>query len=187
MINLKAVIEGILFLVGDEGISIDELKEILDVDDSKLNNELEALKNDYNSEERGIKIEFLGNKLKLTTKKEHKEYYEKLKEEEISSALSPASLEALVIIAYNQPITRVKVDEIRGVSSQHLVRKLLLKGLIKEVGKSEQPGKPNLYGTTDKFLDYFGLKSIEDLPKIEEVEENDEETNLFESKYTEAL
>ena len=77
MINLKAVIEGILFLVGDEGISIDELKEILDVDDSKLNNELEALKNDYNSEERGIKIEFLGNKLKLTTKKEHKEYYEK--------------------------------------------------------------------------------------------------------------
>ena len=185
--NYKPIIEGILFLVGDEGISIEELKNILEIDDLIFNKELEELKKEYESDNRGIKIEFLGNKLKFTTKKEHKKYYERLTEEEISSTLSPASLEALVIIAYNQPITRMKVDEIRGVGSSHLIRKLLLKNLIKELGKSDAPGRPNLYGTTDKFLDYFGLKTIEDLPKIEEIEENDDEKNLFESKYTETL
>lgn len=185
--NLEAVIEGILFLKGNEGISVDELKELLNVDEKTLVEPLDKLKKMYDEPNRGIKIDYLGGKLKLTTKKEHKEYYERLTEEEISSTLSPAALEALVIIAYNQPITRIKVDEIRGVSSQHLVRKLLLKGLIKEMGKSDQPGRPNLYGTTDEFLDYFGLKTIKDLPKIEEPKEEDVEKNLFESKYTEIL
>jgi len=186
-VNFKPVIEGILFLVGSEGIDLNQLKDILEIEDDKLLKTLEELKEDYKKEDRGIKIEMLGNKLKLTTKKEHKEFYERLTEEEISSCLSPAALEALVIIAYNQPITRVKLDEIRGVNSSHLVRKLLLKNLIKEVGKSDTPGRPNLYGTTDQFLDYFGLKTIEDLPKIEEEEIVDEEKNLFESKYTETL
>ena len=185
--NLTAVIEGILFLKGNEGVSVEELKEILNVDEKTLVPYLDTLKKMYEEPNRGLKIDYLGGRLKLTTKKEHKEYYERLTEEEISSTLSPAALEALVIIAYNQPITRIKVDEIRGVSSQHLIRKLLLKGLIKEVGKSDQPGRPNLYGTTSEFLDYFGLKTINDLPKIEEPESLDEETNLFESKYTESL
>ena len=183
--NYVPIIEGLLFLVGSDGISIKELKEILEIDDDILSEQLEKLKKIYESDDHGIKIEELGNKLKLTTKKEHKKYYEILTEEEISSTLSPAALEALVIIAYNQPITRIKVDEIRGVGSSHLIRKLLLKNLIKELGKSDSPGRPNLYGTTDQFLDYFGLNSIEELPKIEEVEENNEEKNLFESKYTE--
>lgn len=185
--DFKPIIEGILFLVGSEGISKEDLISILETDEKTLEKEIEELSKKYESKEHGIKIEYLGNKLKLTTKKEHKEYYEKLAEEEISATLSPACLEALVIIAYNQPITRVKVDEIRGVGSSHLIRKLLLKNLIKELGKSDAPGRPNLYGTTDEFLDYFGLKSIEDLPKIEEIEEVDEEKNLFESKYTETL
>lgn len=185
--DMTPIIEGILFLVGSEGIEKKELLNVLDITEKELDSELEKLSAIYDSPSRGIKIDCFGDKLKLTTKKEHKEYYEKLTEEEISSTLSPAALEALVIIAYNQPITRVKVDEIRGVGSAHLIRKLLLKNLIKELGKSDLPGRPNLYGTTDQFLDYFGLKTIEDLPKIEETEETEEETNLFESKYTEAL
>ena len=117
--NLTAVIEGILFLKGSEGVSVDELKEILNVDEKTLVPYLDTLKKMYEEPNRGLKIDYLGGRLKLTTKKEHKEYYERLTEEEISSTLSPAALEALVIIAYNQPITRIKVDEIRGVSSQH--------------------------------------------------------------------
>lgn len=185
--DMTPIIEGILFLVGSEGIEKKELLNVLDINEEELNKELEKLNTIYDSPSRGIKIDYFGDKLKLTTKKEHKEYYEKLTEEEISSTLSPSALEALVIIAYNQPITRVKVDEIRGVGSAHLIRKLLLKNLIKELGKSDLPGRPNLYGTTDQFLDYFGLKTIEDLPKIEETEDIEEETNLFESKYTETL
>lgn len=171
--ELVPVIEGILFLVGDEGISIEELKNILEIDEKTLAKNLTELKQEYEKENRGLKLDYLGNKFKLTTKKEHKKYYEKLKEEEISSTLSEAALEALVIIAYNQPITRVKVDEIRGVGSSHLIRKLLLMNLIKEMGKSDAPGRPNLYGTTDEFLDYFGLKTIKDLPEIKEIKIED--------------
>lgn len=185
--NFKPIIEGILFLVGDEGIGLKKLEEMLEIDEETLNKTLEELDNIYSSADHGIKIEFLGNKLKFTTKKEHKEYYERLIDDEISSCLSPAALEALVIIAYNQPITRMKLEEIRGVNCSNLVRKLLIRNLIKEVGKSDAPGRPNLYGTTDQFLDYFGLKTIDDLPEINEIEENDEETNLFDSRYKETL
>lgn len=184
---MKPVIEGILFLVGDEGISLDTLKQTLNIEEENLKKEIEDLKKDYESPNRGIEISFFGNKLKLVTKKEHKKYYEDLVNEEINNTLTPASMEVLAIIAYNQPITRVKVDEIRGINSSHLVRKLLLQELIQDLGKSDSPGRPILYGTTDKFLDYFGLKSIDSLPPLEEVEMSDEEKDLFESKYKETL
>ena len=115
---------------------------------------------------------------------EYKEYYQKMVDIE-SDMLSTSALETLAIIAYNQPIVRNQVDEIRGVDSSYNIRKLVLKGLIEEKGKSELPGRPILYGTTNKFLDHFGLESINDLPKIEEVEEKDE-VDLFESKYQES-
>lgn len=185
--NLIPIIEGILFLVGDEGIEFDKLKEILDIEEEKLKELLRDLINTYKDPNRGIKLEYLGNKFKLTTKKEHKEYYEKLTNDEINSTLSPAALETLAIIAYNQPITRIKVDEIRGINSSHQIRKLLLKNLIQECGKSDSPGRPNLYSTTDLFLDYFGLQTIDELPVLEEVELDEEEQNLFESKYKETL
>ena len=95
-------------------------------------------------------------------------------------------METLAIIAYNQPITRIDVDEIRGISSSHMIRKLVSRDLIKEIGRSEGAGRPILYGVTDEFLDYFGLASIDDLPKIEKIDNNDsEETDLFQSKYNE--
>ncbi len=186
---MKAIIEGLLFLSGEDGISLEQLVKITEFSVDEVKKTIQDLYNDYQSQDRGIQLEFLGNAFKLTTKKEHKEYYKKLLEDEENSPLSESSLETLAIIAYNAPITRVEVDNIRGVNSSYVVRKLLLKGLIEEVGRSEAPGRPRLYNITKRFLDYFGLGSIEDLPKIEfeKNEEPDEEKYLFESKYKEEI
>ena len=183
---MKALIEGLLFVSGEDGLTLNELSNILNKDKEQVKEVIKELYNDYEDENRGIKLEYLGNHFKLTTKKEHKEYYKKLVEEEENSTLSQAALEVLAIIAYNEPITRIDVDNIRGVNSSYAIRKLMLKGLVEDVGRSEAAGRPKLYGVTTKFLDYFGLGTIDELPKIE-IKENeiDTETNLFESKYKE--
>lgn len=180
-----AVLEGLLFISGDEGIELETIKNILEITDEELKELIKELIDNYSRSERGLSIELFGKKVKLTTKPEHKKYYEKLVDEEANSLLSNAALETLAIIAYNGPVTRIEIDEIRGINSSHLVRKLLLKNLIKDVGRSDKPGRPILYNVTENFLDYFGLKSIEDLPKIEVVEIEDTEKDLFESKYKE--
>ena len=183
---MKAVLEGLLFVVGDDGITIKEICNILDINEDVAKELILSLKNDYLSEERGLRIDYLGNSLKLTTKKEHKEYYQKLIEES-NNTLSQSALETLAIIVYNEPITRIKVDEIRGIASAQMIRKLVAKGFIKECGRENIPGRPILYKTTDEFLDYFGLSSKDELPKIEEEESNLDETDLFLSKYKETI
>ena len=184
--NLIGVLEGILFVIGDEGLTLNQICDILDIDMEKAKELLMELKKSYDADNRGIRISYLGDAFKLTTKKEHKEYYKKLIENPENNTLSQAALETLAIIAYNQPITRVEIDEMRGVSNVHMLRKLLAKGLIKEAGKSTLPGRPNLYATTSEFLDYFGLSSISDLPTIiSESEEPNEDKDLFTSIYKE--
>lgn len=186
MDKLKAIIEGLLFVSGEDGLTLNEISKLVDEDENKIKECIKELFNDYQKDDRGIQIEFLGNHFKLTTKKEHKEYYKKLIDEEINSTLSQSALETLAIIAYNEPITRIDIDNIRGVNSSYVIRKLLLKGLIEDVGRSDLPGKPILYGITSRFLDYFGLGTIDELPEIEKKEEiKDDNKNLFESKYTE--
>lgn len=172
IMNLLGVLEGILFVVGDEGITLDDVCKILEISMDDAKELLLKLKASYESEDRGIRISYLGDSFKLTTKKEHKKYYEKLISNPTNNTLSLSSLETLAIIAYNQPITRIEVDELRGVSSAHIIRRLVAKGLVKESGKSTMPGRPNLYKTTSDFLDYFGLPSINDLPKIESEVDN---------------
>jgi segregation and condensation protein B len=181
---MKAVLEGILFVVGDEGITLPEICNVLEIDEDSAKELVLELKNDYLDESRGLRIDYLGNSIKLTTKREHKEYYKKLIEES-NNNLSQAALETLAIIAYNEPITRITVDEVRGISSSQMIRKLVAKGFVKEVGRADIPGRPILYKTTDEFLDYFGLSSKDDLPKIEEKNEEITETDLFLSKYKE--
>lgn len=185
--NLKSVTEGILFVVGDEGITLKELSDTLGVSENEVKEILSNLRRDYESDERGLRISFLGNTFKLTTKSEHKMYYEKLVTDSKTFTLSNASLEVLAIIAYNEPITRVKIDEIRGVSSVQIVRKLLARGFIKECGKDNSIGKPNLYKTTNEFLDYFGLATKEDLPKldIKDSPVDNSEVELYKSNYKE--
>ena len=182
---MKAVIEGLLFVSGEDGLTLKQIINITGEEENKIKDCLKELYEDYNSENRGIKLEYLGNSFKLTTKEEHKEYYKNLVNQD-SNILSPAALETLAIIAYNSPITRIDIDNIRGVNSSYHIRKLLLKGLIEEVGRSDSAGRPRLYNVTPKFLDYFGLGSINDLPKIEISEEiEDSNKSLYESKYQE--
>ncbi|MBR2246600.1 MAG: SMC-Scp complex subunit ScpB [Bacilli bacterium] len=188
----KAVLEGLLFVVGEEGLSLEQIEDVLEIDEAEAKELLKSLRDEYEENGRGVRIDFLGNKFKLTTKKEHREYYQKLIENPETNTLSQAALETLAIIAYNEPITRIEVDDIRGVGSAQMVRKLVAKGFIKEVGRSDAPGRPILYKTTSEFLDYFGLPTIEDLPSMadfiqpkEEVEEEDKD--LYTSRYKEEV
>lgn len=181
------ILEGILFVVGDEGITLSNLCDIMAINVDEAKELLLNLKSSYESENRGIRISYLGDAFKLTTKEEHKEYYEKLVDNPDNNTLSPSSLEVLAIIAYNQPITRVEIDSLRGVNSSHIVRKLVARGLIKEAGKSKLPGRPNLYKTTHEFLDCLGLASLSELPDVKKNNVVEQETELFTSIYKEEI
>ncbi len=181
---MKAIVEGLIFISGDEGITKEQLISILEISFDDLNKYLDELINDYNNNDRGMQIKLFGNVIKMMTKEIHKEYYQKLANLDDETILSQGALETLAIIAYNGPITRVAVDQIRGVNTSYLIRKLLDRDFIKDVGRSDAPGRPTLYEISDKFLDYFGLSSLEELPKIS-VDNSEEEIDLFNSKYTE--
>ena len=185
--NKIAVLEGLLFVVGDDGITLDKICDVLEINENEARNLLKELQNEYEKETRGIRISYLSNSFKLTTKKEHIDYYQKLiKDNSNSNDLSQAALETLAIIAYNEPITRVDIDNLRGISSAFMIKKLMAKDLVKVCGKSDLPGHPNLYKTTKDFLDYFGLASISDLPEINvNKNKNDEVVELYKSNYKE--
>lgn len=182
---MKAVLEGLLFVVGDDGLNLDQMCEILEQNEEQVKELINELQREYQNSERGIIIKKFGNNYKLTTKSEHKDYYEKLSEISDSRTLSQSALETLAIIAYNEPITRLQVDELRGVNSSQMIRNLVAKDFVKELGKSDTLGRPNLYGITSQFLDYFGLSSKDELPKFEELKNDDEDIDLYNSKYKE--
>ena len=190
--NKKAVLEGLLFVVGEEGLTFSQIGEVLEIKEDEAKDLLMDLKKDYEDDSRGLRIDFLGNRFKLTTKFEHKKYYQKLLENPETNFLSQSALETLAIIAYNEPVTRVQVDALRGVGSVQIIRKLVAKSFIKEVGRSDLPGRPILYETTSEFLDYFGLSTIDDLPNMEEFIKDSETTDdlssdLYTSKYKEEV
>ena len=180
---MEGILEGLLYVQGDIGLTLEQVMDILNISEEEAKNLIYKLKNSYEDSSRGLRINYLGNTFKLTTKEEHKEYYQRLLENPKNNVLSNSALETLAIIAYNEPITRVEIDELRGVDSSYIVRRLLAKGLIKECGKSDLPGKPTLYKTTDDFLDYFGLSSINELPSLDTLEEDNSEQDLFKSIY----
>ena len=182
---MEGILEGLLYVQGDNGLTLKEVMSVLNLNEDEAKDLVYKLKLSYEKEDRGLRLNYLGNTFKLTTKEEHKDYYEKLLESPSSHVLSQAALEVLAIIVYNEPITRAKVDEMRGVDSIYVIRKLLAKGLIKEAGRSDMPGHPILYKTTDDFLDYFGLSTKDDLPKIDEIEFDDSDKDLFRSNYRE--
>ena len=177
------ILEGLLFVVGDEGITLESICKIMEKSETEVKDLLKKLKEKYEDESSGIRISYLGDAFKLTTKPEHKEFYKKLVGEEGSSKLSAPSLETLAIIAYNGPITRAEIDEMRGVDSSYVIRRLIAQDLIKVSGRSELPGRPNLYEVTKYFLDYFGLATIHDLPKLEQ--EESEEEDLYSTIFKE--
>ncbi len=191
MIQLKGIVESLLFAAGDEGLTIKQVAEVLEVAEQKAMNLVEEMKQEYdNDANRGISIVQLAGTFQLATKKENSRYLKKLVESPGTSHLSQAALETLAIIAYKQPITRIEIEEIRGVKTERPLHTLAAKALIKEIGRAEGPGRAFLYGTTKEFLDYFGLRSLDELPPLPDRVEDEfiqEEADLFFGKFQEAI
>src|SRR5699024_7845408 len=181
-IKLKGIIEGLLFASGDEGLTIRQLSYIIQVDEPIIEHIIEELMFDYEHHNRGMMILRSNEIFHLTTKPEHNEYYKRYIKNPRSSRMSQASLETLAIIAYQQPITKTEIEEIRGVNSDYAVQTLIARSLVENVGRKETIGRSILYATTKEFLTYFGLTSIDELPPLPKDigEENViEEANLF--------
>jgi len=177
--QIKSVIEGLLFVVGDDGIDAKQLSSIIGIEIEMIEDLIYDMQGDYQRDNRGIQIIQIAEVYQLTTLPEHAVYFERLAQSPAHSTLSQASLEILAIIAYKQPITRIEVEEIRGVKSEKAINRLVNKRLIKEVGRLETVGRPLLYGTTKDFLDYFGIKSLDELPPPPEIIQIDDEDELL--------
>ena len=191
MNNLEGIIESLLFAAGDEGLTIKQISEVLEMDTIVAEDVLSKLVSEYNeNQKRGIMIVQLAETYQLVTKKEYSPFLKKLVESPNNTALSQAALETLAIIAYKQPITRIEIEEIRGVKTDRPLQTLTAKALIKEMGRVEGPGRAYLYGTTKEFLDYFGLRNIKELPPLpEKLEEENiqEEADLFFERFQDHL
>lgn len=175
MTNYISVLEGLLFVAGDDGISLEEASYILELERSAVRQLLDELKKRLEDENSGLELILTASHYKLVTKASLKSYIEKYAVSPYSSQLSQASLETLAIIAYKQPVTRVDIESIRGVQSSGSIQKLLLRDLIEEAGRLETPGRPKLYKTTAYFMDYFGLESLDALPDASDLFDLDSE------------
>ena len=169
--DLKSIVENVL-LAADQPINAGELSKIfLDgTDKNELQSILEELKEDYNS--RNLQIMEVADGFQLSTRHEFNDWIRKFLKLDRSSRLSQPSLDTLSIIAYKQPLTRQEVDDIRGVDSSGVMKTLLEKKVIGPAGRKKVPGRPIMYRTTQKFLEYFGLKDLNDLPTLEDLRED---------------
>jgi len=190
IVQWKAIVEGLLFVAGDEGLTIKQIVTVLEIEQHNAIEIISQLREDYENRERGIHLVEIAGTYQLTTKKEHSDYLKRLVESPNTTTLSQAALETLAIIAYRQPITRAEIEDIRGVKTERPIQTLVAKALIKEVGRVEGTGRAILYGTTKEFLDYFGLKALEELPPLPEKMEEEfeqEEADLFFEKFQKTL
>ncbi|HEU4963800.1 MAG TPA: SMC-Scp complex subunit ScpB [Bacilli bacterium] len=162
--NMKAVIEGLLFIAGSDGLDPKQVGGVLEIEREEALDLMYDLQADFKREERGLQIVEVAGAFQLTTRPEHAPFFERYAFQPSTAQLSQAALETLAIVAYKQPITRVGVEEVRGVKSDRALNTLVAKQLIREVGRAEGPGRPILYGTTKEFLEYFGLRGLDELP-----------------------
>lgn len=171
--DIKSAIESMLFVSG-EPLALRELSNNLELKEKNVEEILSEMANEYEDKSRGIRLISINGAYQLVTKSENSDFVQKLLKKNKKHSLSQASIESLAIIAYKQPITRIDIDEIRGVKSESAIARLIERGLIKDIGRLEVPGRPILYGTTDEFLRQFGLKTIKELPSLDLY--SDEET-----------
>jgi len=169
--ELMKIVEGIIFSSGYEGVTIKQLAELVQQDEASIWPIVHALQERYRDDSSALQIVQTADALYMTTKPELAPYLEKIRQPSSTPHLSQAALETLAIIAYRQPITRIDIEEIRGVKSEKPIQTLLSRGLIAEVGRREGIGRPILYGTTKRFLELFGLNRLDDLPPLETLEE----------------
>ena len=164
--RMLAILEGLLFLCGDDGLSIEQAAASMDATEEYVAELFDDLQKYYLQESRGIEIARFGEKYRFLSKAAIHDAAKKLFQTSTEAKLSNAALETLAIIAYKQPITRVEIEEIRGVGADVMLRKLVARGLIQEDGRSEAAGRPILYSVTDEFLDSFKLLSLDELPEL---------------------
>lgn len=177
--NYEAIIEAILFTMG-ESVELDKIANAIELDKQETKKKIEALRQKYEQEERGIQIIELDGAYQMCTKNEMYEYLIRIAKQPRKQVLTDVLLETLSIVAYKQPVTRVEIEKIRGVSCEHAINKLLEYGLIQEAGRLDAPGRPILFGTTEEFLRCFDVQSVEELPdmnpeKVEELKQEAEE------------
>ena len=187
--SLQGMIESFLFIAGDEGLTIKQLMTVTEQGESTVRNSLATMLQNYEEQiERGITLKKYGGSYRLVTKAKFADSIKRLLENPSPQSISKASLEVLAIIAYKQPVTRVEIDDLRGVKSEGPIHTLVARGFVMEMGRSEGTGRAILFGTTKLFLDRFGLASIEDLPPlIVKEEEDDGNTDLFMTQFQEAF
>ena len=173
-LHLAAVLEGLLFLTGDEGMTAQQAEETLGTGSEYTARLFDYLQQYYNADERGIELARFGETWRFLSKASIHEYARKLFQINKTNKLSNAALETLAIIAYKQPITRVEIEELRGVGADVMLRKLEARGLIREAGRSEAPGRPILYAVTDEFMDAFQLLSLDELPELPQFSQEQE-------------
>lgn len=162
----RAILEGLLLITGDEGLSASQAAEAMNLKEKEVEELFDELMKYYLDDERGFEIQRSGDTYRFLSKQIVHESAKRLFSLEKESRLSNAALETLAIIAYKQPITRVEIEEIRGVGADVMLRKLEARGLIQESGRSDAPGKPFLYTVTDEFMDSFHLTSLSELPEL---------------------
>nr|WP_279011318.1 SMC-Scp complex subunit ScpB [Vagococcus fluvialis] len=187
--KVSSKIEALLFVAGNEGLTLTEISHMINLSTASLYNEITELKKNYEeSEESSLTILEVGDHFMLSTKKEYASLLKQYAQSSINQSLSQAALECLSIVAYKQPITRAEIEELRGVQSSGSVQKLVTRRLIEEKSRVDGPGRAILYGTTAYFLDYFGLKTVDELPPVEQLDENAEKeipNDLFFDRFKE--
>jgi segregation and condensation protein B len=166
-VKLESLVESLLF-VADRAVTVEALATALEIGGDQVENALRTLEAEYR--ERGIRLQRKGEEIQLVSAPEAGPSIERFLGLEISGRLSTAALETLSIVAYRQPVTRAQVEAIRGVNSDSVLRSLVRRGLLEEVGRAETVGRPILYGTTFEFLQQFGLQSLHNLPEWEELD-----------------
>ncbi|MBO5030408.1 MAG: SMC-Scp complex subunit ScpB [Lachnospiraceae bacterium] len=163
--KIMAVIEAVLFAMGDS-VELSKLNHVLEIPEEEIRRIIGKMNDKYKKEDRGICIVELGDSVQLCTKPELYEYLIKVAKAPRKYVLSDTLLETLSIIAYKQPVTKLEVEKIRGVSCDHAVNRLVEFNLVQELGRLDAPGRPLLFGTTEEFLRSFGVKSLGDLPTL---------------------
>ena len=175
-LDKQGALESLLFVAGDEGLHLEEIVSLLDVTPFEARDLLAVLTKRFEENPHaGLTLIETGQRFQLATKAEYSELIRQYAVSPFTSRLSQAALETLAIVAYKQPITRIEIDQIRGVQSSGMLQRLIIRGLVKEIGRDETPGRPIIYGTTEYFMNYFGLKDMEDLPSAEVLFEMDED------------
>jgi segregation and condensation protein B len=179
IVSMSAPLEALLFAAGSEGLSTEEISNILQLSFDETRSLCTELMTAYNERNSGLQVTELAGTWQLVTRLEHATYLRRMATVPTSTNLSTAALEVLAMVAYRQPISRIEVESIRGVQSDRAVHTLVHRQLIVEVGRQDSPGRPILYGTTDIFLQTFGLRSLQDLPPLPKDTQVPEDLSLF--------